>query len=285
MTMTERLRALLARSRNADGGWPYYAGRKSRLEPTCWAMLALGDREAARLIEAWRGASKLLVEPGVGIVAYTFNALAALGLASPEIGARERGESLAVALLNHKGLAVADHPAIKQDSSLQGWTWSDGAFSWVEPTAWCMLAVKKLAPKAPAAETRLREAVTLMRDRACAGGGWNYGNKEVYGQALLPHVPPTAIGVMAFQDRRNEDIVKAAVAVLTRQAPLEGSAPALAIAWLALTAVGAPVGDLVTRLEARVERAEQVGNLAALAMLMYVLERAARREPPAAFLL
>jgi hypothetical protein len=281
----ERLRGRLASARNADGGWPYYAGRGSRLEPTCWAMLALGDREAARVIEGWRGPSHLLLEPAIPVVAYAFNALAAISLAAPSIEARAAGASLAEALLAHKGLAMDAHPAIKQDSSLQGWTWSDGAFSWVEPTAWCMLAVKKLVPRTPKAENRLQEADRLMRDRACGGGGWNYGNKEVYGQSLLPHVPPTAAGVLAFQDQRDDLIVKDAVAVLVRQAPVEGSASALALAWIALSAVGASTGDLISRLGARLDVAEQVGNRAALAMVLYVLECDRRREPPSAFML
>jgi hypothetical protein len=283
--MLDRLRALLERTRNADGGWPYYAGRRSRLEPTSWAMLALGERSAARVLESWRGSGNLLIEPGIGIATYAFNAQAALLLAAPAIGSRSLGETVARALLDHKGLAVADHPAIEQDSSLQGWTWSDGSFSWVEPTAWCMLAVKKLAAGAPAAADRLAEADRVMRDRVCTGGGWNYGNKVVFGQSLLPHVPPTAAGVLALQDRDDESLVKDAVRVLARQAPLEGSAPALAIAWIALMAVDGPVDGLVSRLTSRIELAEQIGNLAAMAMLLYVLECDRRREPPTAFLL
>ena len=34
--------SLLA-ARNPDGGWPYYAGKTSRLEPTTWALLALRE--------------------------------------------------------------------------------------------------------------------------------------------------------------------------------------------------------------------------------------------------
>ena len=36
------LRTALLSGRNQDGGWPYYAGKTSRLEPTCAAFLALG---------------------------------------------------------------------------------------------------------------------------------------------------------------------------------------------------------------------------------------------------
>ena len=32
---------------------------------------------------------------------------------------------------------------MRQDGSLQAWSWVDGTFSWVEPTAWCLLLLKK----------------------------------------------------------------------------------------------------------------------------------------------
>ena len=36
----------LLETRNGDGGWGYEPGRTSRLEPTCWALLALGGAQA-----------------------------------------------------------------------------------------------------------------------------------------------------------------------------------------------------------------------------------------------
>src|SRR5262245_3412297 len=84
------LRAFLAETRNADGGWPYYAGRQSRIEPTSWASLALDDAGASALLERWRQPNGLLTEPGIPSVNYSFNAVAALALAArprtPEIG-------------------------------------------------------------------------------------------------------------------------------------------------------------------------------------------------------
>ena len=42
MNSLERgLQQLLLAARNPDGGWCHERGRKSRLEPTCWALLAL----------------------------------------------------------------------------------------------------------------------------------------------------------------------------------------------------------------------------------------------------
>ena len=282
--MSARLRATLESSRNNDGGWPYLAGRQSRLEPTAWAMLALGDRSAARLLLNWRR-DGLIVEPSIGQNTHAFNAIAALILASPSIGLPDAGKAVATALLNHRGIPLADHPAIKQDSSLTGWSWSDGAFSWAEPTAWCMLAVKKLCRDHPAASARLGEGERILRDRECKGGGWNYGNKEVYGQSLLPHIPPTAAGVLALQDRPSDPVVVNAARVLETQAPREGSTSALAVAWIALSALRRPMQEVAATLPARIETASAIGNLAVIGMFLYVLTLIERSARPEAFLL
>ena len=60
-----RLKALLQNTRNRDGGWPYFAGRQSRLEPTVWAMMALGAAAADTPLQKWRMAGGLLAEPGL----------------------------------------------------------------------------------------------------------------------------------------------------------------------------------------------------------------------------
>jgi hypothetical protein len=278
--MNSRLRDYLARTRNPDGGWPYLAGRQSRLEPTCWALLALEDADAAKLVGSWQNRSGLVIEPSSGAVNYAFNGLAAVAL-----GQRWPAMSAAIAagLIARKGIKVAEHPAIKQNSSLQGWSWYDETFSWVEPTAWCMLALKKHGRNLQGTSARIDEAERLMADRACQGGGWNYGNTEVYGKHLYPHVPPTALGILAMQDRVQDSLVTAAVSVLTREAPREGSSVALALAWLALTTVKAPTADLAQRLEQRVDTALSVGNISAIAMTTFVLGSSGAALAPAAF--
>ena len=75
--------AALYRLRNADGGWPYYAGRKSRLEPTCWAMLATGVAvETTPLSQVGATRRGCWSEPATGQANYAFNGLAALALSS-----------------------------------------------------------------------------------------------------------------------------------------------------------------------------------------------------------
>jgi hypothetical protein len=280
-----RLRALLDRTRNRDGGWPYYAGRQSRLEATSWVLLALGQEVDASPLERWRSADGLLVEPGIGSVNFAFNAVAALGLAG---GASRETLARGVirALVTHKGVAGPNNgTVIRQDATLQGWSWTDGTFSWVEPTAWCTLATKKVAPEDLAARARIDEAERLLRDRSCSGGGWNVGAAEIYGQQLPAHVPPTAVGVLAMQDRPDDPVVRAALDFLRREAHLEGSTTALALTWIALTSCGVSDDGLVAKLRDRVTAAEELGNVAVAALILYVLELHERGGQPAALML
>lgn len=281
-----RLRGLLAHTRNPDGGWPYYAGRQSRIEPTCWALLALRDAEAARLLLQWRASDGLLIEPQIGSVNFAFNGLAALALADrQESHSAIASRGIVTALLARKGVVINEHPAIKQNSSLQGWSWTEGTFSWVEPTAWCTLAAKKLAHGDGAARDRITEAERMLRDRACKGGGWNNGNTEIYGQNLLAHVPPSAAGVLAMQDQPNDPIVKDAVTFLRREGIREGSSTALALTWLALAAVRVSTLDLAAKLRARLEIVESLGNITIAALMTYVLDLDERAAQPSALML
>ena len=72
--------AALHRLRNPDGGWPYYAGRTSRLESTCWAVLATNVHPDSTPVLKWTQPGGLLVEPATGQVNHAFNALAGLTL-------------------------------------------------------------------------------------------------------------------------------------------------------------------------------------------------------------
>jgi len=276
-----QLIARLYQQRNADGGWPYYAGRKSRLEATSWALLATGSAVTTTPLPTWKRAGGFLVEPSTGEVNIAFNALAVLCARGAGGEYTALFDGVTTALIESRGVAVAQNPYARQDSSLQAWSWTSGAFSWVEPTAWALLALKRWA--APSASVRVRIATgeAVLRDRACPGGGWNYGNPEVYGKALPGHVPPTAIGVMALQDRMNEPRVGQAVAFLERQALLEGSTTALALSLLALWSVG----RTPSRLVAHATRSESFGNLAAMAMAAYALGCAESGSPSSVFTL
>ena len=47
---------------------------------------------------------------------------------------------------------------------------------------------------------RIQLGVAMLRDRACAQGGWNAGNGIVFGATLEPHIDSTAIALLALSD-------------------------------------------------------------------------------------
>jgi hypothetical protein len=145
-------------------------------------------------------------------VNYAFNALAALTLGTIRKGA---GHALADCLqvLDVRGMKFAQGKEIRQDNSLQAWSWIDATFSWVEPTTMCLLLIKKLRrePAGAAAQRshRHRRAACCSTARV-RPGGWNYGGSNVYGQELFPYVPTTALGLLAMQDRAKDPTVQRA---------------------------------------------------------------------------
>src|SRR5207253_6529581 len=67
------------------------------------------------------------------------------------------------------------------DGKLIGWPWAEGNFSWVEPTAWACLALRRVGQ---ASHPRVAEGETLLLDRVLEGGGLNYGNRRIFGITL-----------------------------------------------------------------------------------------------------
>src|SRR6476620_12783457 len=157
-----RLRDALRRGRNGDGGWGYYAGKASRLEPTCWALLALRSADPS-VLSRWPSAEGRLLERSGGEVNYAFHALALLALTVRGAQHTAGTARLVEALQSAKGLAMKDSTINRQDNKLQGWSWIDGTFSWVEPTAWGLLALRKLAATGhPVEKARLDEAEAVL---------------------------------------------------------------------------------------------------------------------------
>ena len=135
------LRRQLLDARNDDGGWGYEASRTSRLEPTCWALLALGGAQAG-WIEFWpRGQPRtaLFSSNEQGFRTGRFMLLHLRRGWRLRTAPAAELQRLADALVEARGLAIKPSPIQRQDNSLQGWSWIDGTFSWAEPTAWALL--------------------------------------------------------------------------------------------------------------------------------------------------
>jgi hypothetical protein len=289
----EEMCRVLRSGANADGGWGYYPGKASRLEATCWAILALRGADGsqqpltrpAAFIQSIEGPDGLLNEAAVRAEARPnlgFNGIAALTLAAHrELGGARTLTALLAAITQHRGVKLPQSNVSPQDNSLQAWAWIDSTFSWVEPTCWCTLALKKAAGRAPDALSRIDEAERLLRDRSCAAGGWNAGTASVLGQGLNPHVPTTALGVMALQDRRNDPVFVRAAAELARLRLSERSAMALGLTLIASNLTGSSVDDLRDALIAQWERTTFLGNLHLTAIAVYSLTH--ERHGSAAF--
>jgi hypothetical protein len=272
------LREFLLRARNADGGWGYQAGRASRLEPTCWASLALARTLEHTVLEQWPCVEGLLLERTGGAPNYAFHAQALIALRALNLEHAAGHRTLLAALQRVKGTALPPSTINRQDNSLQAWSWIDGTFSWVEPTGWSLLALKQWSarPGAVADRTRIVVAERMLVDRCCAQGGWNYGNGNMLGQDLKPFVPTTAIALLSLQDRQSLPEVVQSVAFLEREATSERSGTAFALALMALRAYGRSTDALRDAMLAQIATTLNLGKVTSVAMSLYALSEGER---------
>jgi hypothetical protein len=272
-------KSALVAARNPDGGWPYYPGKTSRLEPTAWALLALhasGGRVSIDPLLAWPRRDAWLLDRSSGAINVGFNGLAAIVLQA--LGApADILAPLGKALVAMKGRKLPASPANRQDNSLQGWAWTDGTFSWVEPTAWGLIALKRLGRRGEAAAAaRIDEAERLLTDRVCQAGGWNFGNADVLGTPLEPYVSSTALGLLAMADRRSIEAVARSFRYLTTHRLSERSAMALGLSRVALGVYGAAADDVGAAIDEQWKQTAFLDNLHVTALALYAQSASAR---------
>ncbi len=277
---------------NSSGGWSYYRGKASRLEPTSWAILALaGNRVAGApgtdsnhrdFLTRCQRPDGWLVEDARWPVNIGFNALVAFAwLNQPDLAGEDKVRRLLAALAGSKGVQAPPSPAFTQDNSLQGWSWTDATFSWVEPTAWGALALKKAMRAGVIADAtshaRIDEANRMLFDRCGRTGGWNFGNPNVLGQDLFSHVPTTALALLALQDRRDQPAVIRSLAFLESHWAEEPSLIALGLSLICLSVHGRPTNAIEDRLRTDVAlqlEGETIGHAHAGVPLSSLLGRA-----------
>ena len=293
--VTARLAAALRSSVNGDGGWGYSPGKASRLEPTCWAVLALLNSGAATddappvdaalaRMAAWQRGDGLLSELPSAPPNLAFNGLAAVVIHRARAAGSARDPAheamarrLLAGILAVRGTRVRASDIVRQDGRLTGWPWIDGTFSWLEPTAWCLLALKTSPATRPRpAAMRIDEAERLLADRCCAAGGWNYGNSNAFGRDLFPYVPTTALGLLALRGRREpsgrpaSDVVRS-LAWLSGNWSREVSLAASSLALVAMRVHGMAALELAQALGELAASTQDLEQLASTAMALYAL--------------
>lgn len=246
--LESRLEFLRA-AQNADGGWGYFPGKQSWLEPTAYAMLALHgtpgsdgavDR-AWSLVRSWELADGS-VRPGVEIADGTWVTALLVTLASVR-GVHDGNVARSVGWL--LGVVGAEHNLLmrsfsyfnllqtKLDVSHAGWPWRNGNAAWIEPTALTLVALKKAAAQFPSAELehRVREGEELVLARRCSDGGWNCGNPNVLNFDLPSYPESTGLALVGLQGRSPKEVAGPLEVGRRLRAETKSS---LAKAWLAI---------------------------------------------------
>lgn len=272
------LRHFLLSSRNPDGGWPYYRDKASRLEPTVMALLALGatgNVTGTDIVDRWPRRDGLFVD-AAGEVNVAFNGQAALLLASYRNAPIAR--DLVAALVRVHGIAMPNYSINRQDNSIEAWAWTEGTFSWVESTAWCMLGLKRLTRgrSDSAVAARLHDGERFFADRVCHDGGWNDGNSNMLGTELPAYVPNTALALLALHDRAGEPFVVRSLAYLETHRVVETGAMALALSRICLGVYDRPAQDVEAALIAEWSRSRYLENLHVAALALYALTAGVR---------
>jgi hypothetical protein len=283
---------LLARQ-NGDGGFGAHRGSPSATEPTAVSLLALSfEAEPVDTVplRAWLRSHETPehgwpVMAGLREPSWT-TALAVLALARypAEAEVAQRG---AAWLVGERGRTIDGRPGllarmltrptpvVELDGALVGWPWTDGTFSWVEPTAYAVLALRAVTPRSAAAVARIDEGKRLLLDRMCPDGGWNYGNRRVLGEDLWSYPDTTALALLALGREADGAVVTKGLAALDAMLETNPSGLATALGTLALAAHGREVGTLRVRLGGRFTETGFAGDLRALAWALLASNEAA----------
>lgn len=200
----------------------YQADAQPATEPTAIAAIALarqGHYDSAKQATEWLALLQA-TDGSVGIrqgepTPRWATSLAILSWMAVDATSYSRQIKAAVNwTLSMHGKPIEPDEDIGHDTRLVAWPWIEGTHSWIEPTSLHVCALKATEHNA---HPRTREAIRLLVDRQLPAGGCNYGNTFVLGQALLPHVQPTGLAMLALAgETDSRDQIKRSLSYLTR---------------------------------------------------------------------
>jgi hypothetical protein len=284
---TAEVRDLLL-AQNPDGGWGAYAGRGTATEATALTTLALArlDTPAARAAAirglAWLTASQradgawpVSVRVSEPSWATAVGVLALDAIGREPAGARHGAEWLIRSTPRTPGLASSllhrfapQRLVVRQDPDLKGWSWTPDASSFVEPTCYALLALKRMRKRLSEHDVaaRIDEAERMVYDRMCRHGGWNYGNSAVFDVDLWPYPDVTALALIALAEHRDREENQLSLRAL--RAMLRAVQSGLSLAWatLCFAAYGDDVVAWRRRLADRYRRSGFRGEIKAVAL-------------------
>jgi hypothetical protein len=237
----------LRKAQNADGGWGFFPGKQSWLEPTAYALMALhGDAASRESFErGWKLMRSWQMKDGswqpcaaVGEAHWTTALCVTVHcLKGVHDDALRRGvDWLLDTTGSENGLKfrfahMLVPSTVEMDPSLKAWPWRPGNSSWIEPTAHALVALKKVRQwqSESKLEGRIRSGEKMILERRCSDGGWNYGNRKVLGEQLPSYPETTALALLGLAGNGGLDL--AAPLEVARKFWREAHSP-LARAWL-----------------------------------------------------
>ncbi len=289
---------LLIDAQNPDGGWGSVKGKRSNTESTSFALMALKclDRDVflrpitaglSWLLQHQKDDGSWSLSDASKQSSWT-TSIAVLALLSFQ-DQREHALRAAKWILTQEGRKPGWVTSLlvwlslvkkmgELDPYLSGWSWTAGAFSWVEPTSYSLMALKKLEPMLVGTnvEARIQQGEMLIYDRMCQGGGWNYGNSKVLGEALWPYPDVTAVALIALQDRRASEANQTSLHLLDKMAREADSGMALGWGILCLTLYNEDVRELKKVLAKNFEKTSFLGQIKTVALAVLALGDGAR---------
>ena len=292
--MLERIFTDLLQNQNPDGGWGTLRGKRTNTEATSFAVAALTalPEHTAAMASRKRGIEWLVRQQNqdhswplneIAKEGSWTTALAVMALVDdPQYS--DRALAGARWLLEQEGskpgilaeiiLWVRGKSGInKVNNDLIGWSWVPNSFSWVEPTSYALIAVKKLRTRLTATnvDERIRQGDAMIYDRMCNGGGWNYGNSKVLDYALWPYPDITALALIAMQDHAREKSNQQSLQVLTKIARETDSGLALCWGAICLNLYGQDNFDFRKQIEKRFDATAFLGESKNLALAIMAL--------------
>jgi hypothetical protein len=283
----------LLESQNADGGWGYFPGRKSAFEPTAYAVLSLQVAStttkvlpkatnfvrARQTVDGGWPSNTLDTEPAPWV-----SPLVGLAILNAEGFTRicERAAKFVVKSFGRvpkswrtqvsEWLGYGNPANINTD--LGGWAWNPGTSPWVEPTCLSLIFLKRIRSRISEGEVSriITEAESMLYDRMCHSGGWNYGNAQVLGEELRPYAATTALALIALQDHPRRPENKKSLTYLRQCSTTEKSAISLSYACLCFDIYSEPWQDLLEPMEALYRETKFFQDVKAVALALLTLK-------------
>jgi Prenyltransferase and squalene oxidase repeat len=249
----------LRSAQNVDGGWGFHPDSESRVESSCWALLALTSAKQASDVDPVERALRFLLgaqlhdgswpatpEEKTGCWVTSLACLALMHGKKDSASAIAAGlqwicsdwprDSTAWRRFISKLIPAREDTPI--NLSHRGWSWTPGTSSWVEPTSFALLALQQ-APanlRPASADRRQQLGEAMLYGRMCPGGGWNCGNPRVYGVAGEPLVVPTSLALLALREHSQLAENAASLQWVEQSIPRIRTAASLALAKICLNA-------------------------------------------------